>query len=280
MPKSFAMRLALPVLLAAAAPAVAQDDFTPDTVIATVNGNDITLGHMLVIRARLPEQYNTLPDNVLFDGILDQLVRQELASQEATELTGINAFILENERRALLASQMTAGVAREAVTEENLRATYDSLYSDFAETEYNASHILVETQEEAHAIVEDLGGGADFATLARERSTGPSGPNGGSLGWFGEGMMVPAFEEAVLALSVGEVSEPVETQFGWHVVVLNDKRTQSAPPFEELRGELVTTVQEEAYEDYIAGLRQDADIVMPKPDDVPTAIINQLDLLQ
>lgn len=152
---------------------------------------------------------------------------------------------LENEERALRAQEVIATAISEAVTEEALQAAYDALVSTAGpEVEYNASHILVETEEEALALLEEIQAGADFEEMAREHSTGPSGPNGGALGWFGPGMMVKPFEDAVVALSAGEVGGPVQTQFGWHLVKLNETRSKEVPTLDEMRGELAEEVRE------------------------------------
>lgn len=219
-----------------------------ETVVATVNGTQITLGHMISVYDNLPEQYLSYPPNVLWQGILDQLINQQLLAEtpEARESLRVRKA-LENERRALLAGQAAAAVAEAAASDEALQAAYDA---QFASTslgrEFNASHILVDTEEEAVALISDLSTGADFATLAREKSTGPSGPNGGELGWFARGMMVEPFQAAVEELSVGQVSPPVRTQFGWHVIKLNDAREQAAPPLEQVRAQLAESLQQEA----------------------------------
>ena len=247
-----------------AQPLDAQEDVSAETVVATVNGTEITLGHMLVLRSRLPAQYQQLDDQVLYDAILDQLIQQTVLGKTAGELSGVNQLVLENEKRALLASQIVTATAEAAISEEAVQAAYEAAYADAGgETEYNAAHILVETEEAAAALVTELSEGADFRTLAREHSTGPSGPNGGDLGWFSEGMMVPPFEQAVLALEVGEVSDPVETQFGWHVIVLNDTRQTTAPELEAVRGEVEMQVQREAVEALVGRLTAEADIVRP-----------------
>ncbi|MCP5038541.1 MAG: peptidylprolyl isomerase, partial [Rhodobacteraceae bacterium] len=208
--------LAATFALGTVLPALAED-VTAATVLANVNGQDITIGHMIATRLALPDQYQSLPDSVLFEGILEQLIQQTVLSQAAGELSSRAQIQLENERRALIAGEKLDAVMAEAVTEDALQAAYDAAYADAApEAEYNASHILVETEEEAAGLIVMLEEGGDFAALAAEHSTGPSGPNGGELGWFGLGMMVKPFEDAVLTLEVGQVSAPVQTQFGWH----------------------------------------------------------------
>ncbi len=243
-PLTFLSSLALAA--AVALPVAAQDEPGVDTVVATVNDTEITLGHMLVARATLPQQYQQLPDDVLFKGILDQLVQQTaLADSFTGELPPRVTLSIENETRSLTAGEAIEGVMAEDVSDEELQAAYDAQYKDAEpEQEFNASHILVETKEEADAIKSELDGGADFAEVAKEKSTGPSGPGGGSLGWFGPGMMVPAFEEAVAGMEAGSVSDPVETQFGWHVIKLNETRTAEAPALEDVREELETQVRQ------------------------------------
>jgi len=245
-----------------ALPVAARDETTIDTVVATVNGKDITVGHMIVARASLPEQYQQLPDDVLFKGILDQLIQQTALSDTFTgELPPRVTLSIENETRSLTAGEVIEGVMAEAVTEEAIQAAYDEQYAN-AEVgeEFNASHILVETEEEAKVIVEDLAGGADFAEVAKEKSTGPSGPGGGSLGWFGAGMMVPDFEAAVVDMEVGAVSAPVKTQFGWHVIKLNEKRTAEAPTLESVRDELDLQVRQILVQAAIEKVTAEADV--------------------
>jgi peptidyl-prolyl cis-trans isomerase C len=262
-----------------AMPAAAQD-VTADTVLATVNGTDITLGHVIAMQAMLPPQYRELPDQVLLDGILEQLVQQEiiagLAGQDMSRRVELG---LENERRAYLAAMFMDRIGSAEVTESELQAEYDAMYGSAEPVpEMNASHILVETEEEAQAVIEALAEGEDFAELAQERSIGPSGPNGGQLGWFTAGMMVPAFEEAVFALEVGEVSPPVQTQFGWHVVLLNDMRDQEVPGLEQVRAELVEGLRQARVEAAMQEAAAAADVSRPELD-IDAAIIRNLDLI-
>jgi len=268
--------------LAAGAPAAAQDEPALDTVMATVGGTEITLGHMLALRVTLPEQYNQIPPDVLFRGVLDQLVQQELLSQaHEGALSPVAQLRLENEQRAIAASEVIEEVTADAASDEALQQAYQSEYGGATdETEYRASHILVETEEEAQALVEEIAGGANFAALAQEHSTGPSGPSGGELGWFGEGVMVPEFEGAVTALEVGEVSEPVQTQFGWHVIKLNETRMKELPSLDEVRGELTDTLRRQALEAHVAELEADSAVDRSGSDGLDPALINRFDLLE
>lgn len=253
----------------------------PNQVVATVNGTDITLGHMIVLKQRLPQQYQQLAPEVLFEGILDQLVQQTLLGQQVDGLSNGSRLTLENEERALKASDEIRNVVTAATTDEALQAAYDAAYGAAEpETEYNASHILVETEEEAAALVTELEGGADFAELAKEHSTGPSGPGGGELGWFGKGSMVAPFEEAVLAAEVGTVSGPVQTQFGWHVIKLNETRIKDAPALEEVRNQLVDDASRAAIELRVSELEKDADVTRITAEDVDPALLDNIELLE
>ncbi|WP_335948409.1 MULTISPECIES: peptidylprolyl isomerase [Salipiger] len=285
------MRKTLTTLSAAALavtmamPAQAQDqaeEMELDTVVATVNGEDITLGHMLMVRTTLPEQYQQLGDDVLWDGILDQLVRQAaLAQDENAVETKRVTLSIDNERRALLAGEVVKAIAETSVSDEAVQAAYEADYTD-AEMgkEFNASHILVETEEEAQALVEELEGGADFAELAREKSTGPSGPNGGELGWFSAGMMVEPFQAAVETLEDGAVSEPVQTQFGWHVIKLNETRAKEAPALDEVRGEIEMSLQQQAVEKYIDETLASAEVTRMDKSEADVSALSNMQLLE
>ena len=274
---NFVAALGLAVTLAM--PAQAQD---ANTVVATVNGKNITVGHMIVARATLPEQYQQLPDNVLFDGILKQLVEQTLLADGFTgDLPKRITISLENEKRSLVAGETVEAILADALSDEAIQTAYDVKFADAEPSqEYNASHILVETEVEALAIKADLDGGADFAAMAQSKSTGPSGPNGGSLGWFGKGAMVPSFEAAVADLAVGAVSAPVKTQFGWHVIILNETRNASAPTLDEVRPELERNMREVALTAAIAALREKADIDKSGASGIDPTILSNLSIVE
>lgn len=219
---------------------------TADTVVATVNGTKITLGQMIALRDTLPAQYLQLGDDTLFEGILDQLIQQTALAAEA-KLTKREELTLENQRVGFLAGTVLEKSAGAAITDAALKAAYDAKYAGADPArEFHAAHILVKTEDEAKAIKDQIDKGADFATLAKEKSTGPSGPNGGDLGWFSAGMMVKPFEDAVMALKPGEVSGPVETQFGWHIIKLDEVRDAAVPSMEEARDELVGDIRQKA----------------------------------
>ncbi|MBT5297433.1 MAG: hypothetical protein HOB37_00240 [Rhodospirillaceae bacterium] len=150
----------------------------------------------------------------------------------------------------------------EGITEDAVRARYDKMVAGKSGAEeVHARHILVKTEDEAKAIIKDLKGGADFETLAKEKSTGPSGPNGGDLGFFAKGQMVPAFEKAAFGMDKGEVTdEAVKTQFGYHVIKVEAKRKSEAPSFEKMEQQLRTELSQEKATTFVASLRKGAKI--------------------
>lgn len=265
------------ISLSLAAPVAAQD---ASTVLATVNGTDITLGHLIAMRAMLPAQYQELPDEVLYNGMLDQLIQQEVVAESLrgsedarTKLT------MENEDRAFLASVAIDAIAFDTIADADVQALYDANFADAGgDLEWNASHILVATEEEAQSLIDQLNDGADFVALAQEFSTGPSGPNGGALGWFGTGMMVPEFETAVAGLEAGEISAPVQTQFGWHVVKLNESRISAPPALEDVRADLEEELRRQRVDAYLAELTEAAEIARPEVE-IDMSLIRNIDLL-
>lgn len=252
-------------------------DFDAGTVVATVNGTDITLGHVILMLERLPEQIRAAPDEQLFPGLVEQLVDQTLLAEQASGEGGEDPLevrlLLENERRAALAMVEIRERIDGPVDEAALQEAYDTAFADFEpQPEYKASHILVETEEKATELLAEIEGGADFAETARTESTGPSGPSGGDLGWFGPGQMVPAFDEAVRAMEPGTVAGPVETQFGWHLIRLEETRMSAPPTLDEVRGELENQVRQDRLRKELAALREAADIAVPEVEIPPSAI--------
>ena len=269
------------IILSAVTASAVQAEPSADTVVASVNGTEITVGHMILVRESLPEQYRNLPNEQLFDGILEQLIQQTLLA----DLIGDNdsreiQLTLENDRRLMKASQAVEELSAQAIGEDEIAASYDDRYADAdMGMEYDASHILVETEEAAVNLIDKLQAGADFVELAKEFSTGPSGPGGGALGWFGLGMMVPPFEAAVVAMEKGAISSPVKTDFGWHVIKLNDTRAISAPALDQVRGEIIAELQRMAIERRIDELRQQATISRTPVEDIGVEVISQSELM-
>lgn len=262
---------------AAQAPAGAP---TAATVVATVNGTEITLGHMIALRDNLPDQYDSLGDDVLFKGILDQLIQQTALEQSLGEIALRDRLRLDNDRRGYLAGVALEAVVGGAVTDAAVQAAYDARIKDAApQTEYRAAHILVDTEEKALELKAQIEGGADFAELARANSTDTgSGANGGELGWFGPGMMVKPFEDAVVAMKPGELAGPVRTDFGWHLIRLEETRVAATPTLDELRPELEAEIERKALQDHIVALTAAAAVTRPG-EGLDPALLKDLSLL-
>ena len=259
--------------------AIAQD-VTADTVVATVGDTEITMGEIIIARTQLPQQYAQFPVDVLFDGLVDQLIQQQLLADEAGETSKRVEYTLNNERRALMAAGVITEIAETSVTEADVQAAYDARFADAEEIqEFNAAHLLVETQEEADAAKARIDDGAAFADVARDVSTGPTGPNGGNLGWFAPGAMVPEFEQAVSALEVGGVTEPFETQFGWHVATLLETRVQPRPTVDDLRPQIAQELQEAAITARLDELAAAQSVTKPEPGQFDPALIDATNLL-
>ena len=257
--------MAVAAALVLTGPAVAED-MTADSVVATVNGTSITLGQMIVLRGTLSEQYQALPDDVLFKGILEQLIQQTMLEQSlGDKITKRDQIAVENNKRGYLSGIALQAVVGASVTDAALQAAYDARFKDAtAKTEYHAVHILVATEDEAKAIKTELDGGADFAELAKAKSTDTgSGANGGDLGWFGTGAMVKPFEDAVIAAKVGEVTAPVQSDFGWHLIKVMETRIAAAPPLDDVRDELASEIEQKAIETHIKTLTDAATITRP-----------------
>ena len=247
------------------------------TVVATVNGTKLTLAHVLDIKRQLPAQYKNLEDSVLFNGIIEQLVQQQLLASSVETPPSWLPTAMENQERNLLSTIVIDDIRADALSEAALQSAYDAKFpAGEGEEEYQASHILMETEDEAREILTLLDEGADFATLAQEHSTGPSGPRGGDLGWFGKGQMVPDFENAVLSMAPGAYAGPVQTQFGYHLILLRDRRIMARPSLEEVRGELEVELQNAAVESHLRALMDGADVSLSS-DDIDPSVLSTLD---
>lgn len=247
-----------------AGPVLAQTP-SADTVVADVNGTKITLGEMVALRATLPDQYKTLPDDVLFNGLLDQLVQQTLLGQEVGDkLTTAQKLQLENDRRSALSAFALDAVIRSAVTEEALQAAWDAKYKDFKPgVEYRAAHILVDSEEKANEIKKQIEGGVEFADAAKTHGTDGTAASGGDLGWFSAGMMVKPFEDAVAAMEPGQLAGPVKTDFGWHLIKLEETRATAAPALDDVRDELAAEIEQKAVTEHLDALVTAAKIEKP-----------------
>jgi peptidyl-prolyl cis-trans isomerase C len=261
--------IALGFLALAAAPGLAQED----KVVATINGKPVTEADIALAVSDLDEQFARLPEEQRRAAALSAIIEIRLMAEEAAA-KGIDkdaafqrrmAFL---QQRALHAAVIDNEIAGK-ITEEEVRARYDQQIAATPPTnEVKARHILVKTEEEAEAIIKRLDAGESFEDIAKEVSTDPgSGANGGDLGWFGPGQMVPEFEQAAFALEVGAHSkEPVQSQFGWHIIKVEDKRQQQPPAYEQVKEQFRSLVLREKYFALVEALRAKAAVDIADPD--------------
>jgi len=238
----------------------------PDPVVATVNGAKIHKSDVDAARTQLPEQYRKMPMSQLFEPLVSQLVRTKILAGKARadklhETDGHKRRLALFEDRMLEQSLLGREIEKQ-ITDKALRERYKEAIAKFPKKEeVRARHILVKTEEEAKAIIKELEGGADFANLASEKSTGPSKTRGGDLGYFSRGQMVPAFENAAFALKKGEITKkPVLSQFGWHVIKVEDKRQSEPPTFEESRTQLSDQMSKEITTEVVKKLTESANV--------------------
>ncbi len=267
-------------LLLASPTAVAQvQPLAPasDPVVARVDGTPIHLSELEEAVRGLPEQFRAMPPQVLYPVMLDQLITQRVLANAARKLNlqdtpEVRARIRRAEEEAL----QQALLAREIgplLTEQALRARYEQdIVSKPQEAEVRARHILVQTETEARQAITALQGGADFATLARERSRGPGAAEGGDLGFFKREEMPEAFAAAAFALEPGQfTTTPVRTQFGWHVIKLEERREEPRPSFEQAEEGLRRAIIEEAATRVVERLRAEASVERFALDGAPIA---------
>ncbi len=215
-----------------------------DKPVAKVGSSVITEADLAYAAQDYAQQLQRVPPTEWRKVLTDVLVEMNLLAEAGAEknLAETDDFkrLMAFERTRALRNAYFQKYIQSAITEDEVKAAYEAEYANYqGAPEIKAAHILVEKEDEARDIIKQLEDGADFAELAKEKSTGPSGPNGGDLGFFGKGQMVPEFEIAAFALKPGEFTkEPVHTQFGYHVILNKEARTQSAPTFEAAEGQI------------------------------------------
>ena len=246
-----------------------------DPVVAKVNGVEIHLTQVKDSYQRLPEQYQQVPFETIFSGLVDSLIDTKLAAEDARrkkvpDEPEFKARLARIEEQVLQRIVLSRAM-KEGVTDADIRARYETMIKEMAGNEQiKARHILLDTEDAAKEVIADLKKGRDFASLARERSTGPSASDGGDLGFFGKGQMVPAFEKAAFGLEKGQYTETsVKTQFGWHVIKLEDRKKASAPKFEEVEQDLRNDLSQEIGTVYVNQLRKAAKVIRFNADGSP-----------
>ena len=248
--------------------------------VGTVNGKDIWLDDVLRAAERLPEEFQQTPLENYYAQLVADIIDSQLAAAAARN-DGFDqkpeiADAMKMAANRVLAESWLAEKVRADVTETAIQNAYDKFVADTASREQvTASHILLETEADAKAVIAALQDGGDFAALAKEKSTGPSGPNGGALGTFGRGRMVPAFETAAFDLAVGSYSDtPVQTQFGWHVIKVDGKDIAPAPDLESMRAQLTNNLSTQALGRLLEELRASQDIQLRSFADVREDAMN------
>ncbi len=278
--KLAAAACALAFALAAHNPALAQSAPDGKTVVAIVNGKEIQLSELMKFQASLPEQYRQLPLPQIYPQLVEQMINRKLVSQAAAE-QNLADDPLVKERVAWITEQIVQEIylqreLAKRMTDDKIRAEYDKRMAALpAAQEVHARHILVETEDEAKVIIAEVQGGTDFAELATKKSTGPSSSRGGDLGWFSEGDMVPEFSQAAFAMEAGAVSEtPVKTQFGWHVIKVEERRDKPKPSFAEEKQKISTEMTRTIVGDMIREIRAAAKVETFNMDGTPTKATN------
>lgn len=243
----------------------ASSAFAEDKVVATVNGNNIMqsaldgIGEMMKhSRMAAGEVSQTA---LLDDLIVTEVVRQEAAKTAIAGRDDVKEKIKEVTDRLVLNAWSQDKVKALKITDADLKAAYEKRMAGQAKEEYSARHILLKTEAEAKAVMEELKKGADFAELAKKKSTGPSSSKGGDLGWFAPTAMVAPFADAVAKMTKGTYgTAPVKTEFGYHVIKLEDKRPIKLPSFESVKAQLQRVLEQEKMREYVQTLRAAADV--------------------
>src|SRR5262245_29137343 len=259
---------------AAAAPA---PEPPPETVVAIVNGKKITRADVIASAKQLPAEYQS-QINQVFPALIDRQIDLTLLSDE-----GMKQNLLGDPEVKQQVAEITENIVRQAVldrylkaqmTEPAIKARYDKFVAALPkQQEVKARHILVEKEEDAKAIIVQLDGGADFSAIAKEKSKDPgSGPKGGDLGYFVAGQMVPEFSDAAFKLEKGQYTKaPVKSQFGWHIIIVDDKRDKQPPSFEEARSTIEQIMSNELVTNYVSELRKAASVQRFNPDGTSVA---------
>ena len=238
-----------------------QEPLSADTPFIEVNGKIIKFGSAIISFSKLQQRNVDFDKNTIFSQIVQQLVNEELLSQKIDKENKLTLLALEHEKRSAKAAQMVSKILKNFPNDELVNSAYKNLTNEFkGSLEYNASHILVKEEDQAKTIRKDINNGKNFEALAKEHSIGPSGKNGGNLNWFDLGSMVPEFSTALMVLSEGDVSQPVQTKFGWHLIKLNKTREKKIPELKEIKAQLVQNLRQKKINDYLKSLSENSEI--------------------
>lgn len=266
-PSIRAIACATAIALAATSAVMAQSTAVGDnTPVATVGDLTITAGDVAQAAADFSQELAQVPAERRKSILIDVLVDMALLAQ-AAEAAGFDKEPGFQRRLDFLRTRALRNIYVEkqivrTITPDDIKAEYDRQSAEFQPVEeISARHILVASKEEAEALIAELDGGRDFAELARERSTGPSGPGGGDLGRFSRGRMVPEFEAAAFELEAGSHSaEPIQTQFGWHVIKVEEKGESSPPPLAQMEDQVRSALVRQNFETVMTRLRAETPV--------------------
>jgi peptidyl-prolyl cis-trans isomerase C len=252
----------LAMVLLAGLPLRAEDS---NPVLAKVNGSEIRQSDVTLAEEELGPSLAQMDPASKKENVLAFLIDMKIVSKaaEAKKIEDRDDFKarLAFARNRLLMDNLLAAEGKAATTEEAMRKVYDEAAKQIeGEQEVHARHILVETEDEAKAIVAELKKGADFAELAKKKSKDPGASDGGDLGFFTKDQMVPEFSAVAFSLDPGKISDPVKSQFGWHVIKVEEKRARKAPDFDQVKSQIETYVTRRAQAEYVAKLRETAKV--------------------
>jgi peptidyl-prolyl cis-trans isomerase C len=240
-------------------------DANGDSVIARVNGIDITQSDLALAEEDLGSEMQATPADAKREQLITYLADVIMVTQAAEKKKVADNPDFKR-RLAFLRNKLLMGYelqeeAKAAVSDEAMQQTYqDAVKSMAGQEEVHARHILVESEDEAKTILAELKGGADFAAVAKERSKDPGAAAGGDLGYFSKEQMVPEFAEVAFKMYAGQLSNPVKTQFGWHIIKVEDRRNRKAPEFEKVKDQIESYMMRKAQTEFVAKLRESAKI--------------------
>jgi peptidyl-prolyl cis-trans isomerase C len=266
--------LALAAFLAAPAAVKAQDT---DPLVARVNGVDIHQSDLALaedeVGASMPQMPPEQKREYLITYLSDVVILAQAADKQNIGDRDDVKHRIAFERNKVLMETLLQDTGKAALTDQAMHKVYDDAVKQMPpQEEVHARHILVPTEDEAKEIEAELKKGADFATLAKQKSKDPGAADGGDLGYFTKDQMVPEFSDAAFKLEKGQISDPVHTQFGWHIIKVEDKRMKPTPTFDEVRGQIENFVAHKAQAELVENLRKSATI--ERLDQPPPAAAN------
>ena len=252
-----------------------QESLSAETPFIEVNGKIVKFGSAIIAFSKIRQSNRNFDEKTVFSQIVQQLVNEELLSQNIEKKNQLTLLALEHEKRSALAAQMVSKILKNFPNDELVNSAYKNLTEQYKDAlEYNASHILVKDEEQAKTILADLKGGEAFEEMAKEHSIGPTGKNGGKLDWFDLNNMVPEFSTALMVLSDGDISQPVKTKFGWHIIKLNKTREKRIPELKDVKTQLVQNLRQKKINDYLNSLTENSKIKFLGKDINPNEIAN------